>query len=63
MHFARKYNGEWILADGPLPFILSGYVVHNGKAPYEGILTKGDTIITAHPSGIASSTIFRKSDE
>lgn len=63
MHFARKYNGEWVLADGPLPFILSGYIVHNGKAPYEGILTKGDETITAHPSGIASSTIFRKSDE
>ena len=23
LHFARKYNGEWVLADGPLPFVLS----------------------------------------
>ena len=63
LHLARKYNGEWVQADGPLPFILSGYVVHNGKAPYEGTLTKGDKIITAHPAGIASTTIIRQPDE
>jgi len=63
LHLARKYNGEWVLADGPLPFILSGYVVHSGTAPYEGTLTKGSITITAHPAGIASTTIIRKSDE
>jgi murein DD-endopeptidase MepM/ murein hydrolase activator NlpD len=63
LHFARKYNGEWVLADGPLPLILSGYIVHMGKAPYEGTLTKGDVTITAHPAGVASATIFRKPDE
>ncbi len=63
LHLARKYNGEWVLADGPIPFILSGYRVHNGEKPYEGTLTKGDTTITAHPAGIASTTIFRQPDE
>lgn len=63
LHLARKYNGEWVLADGPLPFILSGYVVHNGAAPYEGTLTKGDKTIKAHPAGTASTIIFRKPGE
>lgn len=63
LHMARKYNGEWVLADGPLPFTLSGYVVHNGEKPYQGTLTKGDTTIIAHPAGIASTTIIRQPDE
>jgi LasA protease len=25
VHMARKYNGEWILAGGPIPFVLSGW--------------------------------------
>ena len=24
LHFARKYNGEWVTADGPIPFIMDG---------------------------------------
>lgn len=40
VHIARKYNGEWILADGPLPFILSGWRAHAGEKPYEGKLTR-----------------------
>jgi LysM repeat protein len=41
-HIARKYNGEWILADGPLPFVLGGYITHAGSAPYEGSMTAPD---------------------
>jgi len=63
LHLARKYNGEWVLADGPLPFVLSGYVVHNGNAPYEGTLTKGSVTIKAHPAGTSSTTIIRQPDE
>ena len=63
LHFARKYNGEWVLADGPLPFVLSGYVVRNGEIPYEGTLVRGDTTIIANPVGRASSVIFRDPDE
>ena len=40
VHIARKYNGEWISADGPLPFTLSGWVVHQGTKVYEGTMTK-----------------------
>jgi LasA protease len=63
LHLARKYNGEWVLADGPMPFVLSGYVVQNGERAYLGTLTKGKTTIIANEVGTASSIIFRKPDE
>ncbi len=47
VHIARKYNGEWIAADGALAFDLEGWIAHNGKNPYEGTLTKLGKIITA----------------
>jgi LysM repeat protein len=46
-HFTRKYNGEWILADGPLPFVLGGWRAHAGPKDYEGTLTKDGQTITA----------------
>lgn len=63
LHFARKYNGEWVLADGPLPFVLSEYVIHNGEEPYLGTMTKGEVTIIANQVGTAGSVIFRDPDE
>jgi hypothetical protein len=40
VHIARKYNGEWVLAEGTLAFNLEGWVAHNGNFPYQGILTR-----------------------
>ena len=51
LHIARKFNGEWVLADGPLPFVMSGWIPHAGEKPYEGTLTKGDHTVIAHPYG------------
>lgn len=47
LHFARKYNGEWVLADGPLPFNLSGWVAQAGLKQYQGALIKGDEVVLA----------------
>jgi murein DD-endopeptidase MepM/ murein hydrolase activator NlpD len=47
VHIARKYNGEWIPADGVVPFNLSGWVAHNGSAEYLGALTRDGQIISA----------------
>jgi LysM repeat protein len=58
LHIARKYNGEWIAADGPLPFVLSGWVAHAGEKPFEGTLTKGEQIVIAHPYGSFETLIF-----
>jgi LasA protease len=47
VHIARKYNGEWILADGPLAFNLEGWIAHNGSRAYEGTLTRGAATLIA----------------
>ena len=47
IHIARKYNGEWMLADGPVPFNLEGWIAHAGPAPYEGTLTRFGRTVTA----------------
>ncbi|MDZ4158458.1 MAG: hypothetical protein U1B80_01595 [Anaerolineaceae bacterium] len=40
IHIARKYNGEWIPADGALAFNLEGWIGRNGRAEYEGSLER-----------------------
>jgi LasA protease len=59
LHLTRKYNGEWLAADGPLPMVLSGWVAHQGQLSYEGTLEKDGKIVTAHPDGSSGSTIIR----
>jgi hypothetical protein len=41
LHLARKYNGEWIAADGPLPLVLSDWQFNSSGASYEGTATRG----------------------
>jgi len=62
LHIARKYNGEWVIADGPLPFVLSGWTVIAGERPYEGKLVKGNKIIVADVYGQSRALIFREED-
>lgn len=47
IHIARKYNGEWILAEGPLAFNLEGWVAGNGLQPYLGTLKKHGRTVEA----------------
>jgi hypothetical protein len=63
LHFARKYNGEWVIADGPLPFVLSGWTVYAGEKPYQGKMVKGDRVITADLYGQSLAVILREADE
>jgi hypothetical protein len=63
LHFARKYNGEWIVADGPIPFLLSGWTAFAGTKPYEGTLVKGDKTIIADVYGQARALIYREDDD
>ncbi len=51
VHIARKYNGEWIAADGPLPFVLSGWQAFAGQKVYLGGMTKGNQQVVASPVG------------
>lgn len=58
VHIARKYNGEWILADGPLAFNLEGWVAKNGQTVYQGTLVRGPlTIIACECSDAASQIV------
>jgi LasA protease len=47
LHLARRYNGEWIAADGPLPLVLSGWQFHSAGVSYDGTATRGDEERTA----------------
>lgn len=60
VHIARKYNGEWILADGLLAFNMDGWVVHNGSRAYLGTLTKGALTVTACECSDKYSAITNK---
>jgi LasA protease len=44
LHIARRYNGEWMDAAGPVPMVLSGWEAVAGLGQYEGELAKGDQI-------------------
>lgn len=63
LHFVRKYNGEWVAADGPMPFVLDGWTVHDGAAAYEGTLTRGSKTVIADPVGQLKSDILRSPND
>jgi len=44
LHFARRYNGEWIEAGGPVPMDLDGWVVQPNLIPYSGNIARGDEV-------------------
>lgn len=47
VHLARKYNGEWISADGNLPFNLEGWISSGTGGEYDGYLRRGDIVLEA----------------
>jgi LasA protease len=57
IHISRKYNGEWIPADGPLAFNMEGWVAKNGRTAYQGTLIKGGLKVTACDCGDLYSAI------
>lgn len=59
LHFARKYNGEWVTADGPIPFIIEGWRVIAGTKAYQGKMVKDEEVITADLYGQKWANIFR----
>lgn len=57
IHIARKYNGEWMVADGPVPFVLSGWRPIRGDRPYSGWLVKDERVIVANSNPDGRSMI------
>jgi len=63
VHIARKYNGEWVLAEGGLPFVLSGYQAYNGDDFCGGTLVLDDDVVHAFPWGNALTLIARQDSD
>lgn len=40
LHIARRYNGQWMNADGQVPFVLGGWQAQGGSATYDGYLAR-----------------------
>jgi LasA protease len=59
VHLARKYNGVWLAADGPVAMVLSGWRAVAGAADYAGQLVRDGQAVSADPSGRQGSTIRR----
>ena len=47
LHIARRYNGMWILADGPIPFVMDGWVPESTGVEYDGNLKKNGQVVEA----------------
>jgi murein DD-endopeptidase MepM/ murein hydrolase activator NlpD len=58
VHIARRYNGEWIPAYGPLAFNLDGWVAEKGAELYEGSLVKGSKVVSASTETTEQNRIF-----
>ena len=59
VHVARKYNGEWMAAGQPAPFVLSGWTASLGSKLYHGSLTKAGQTVTGRLDNIHTSLINR----
>ncbi|MBI3161936.1 MAG: LysM peptidoglycan-binding domain-containing protein [Chloroflexi bacterium] len=59
LHIARKYNGEWIAADGLLPFNLNGWISSGGGYEYDGYLTRGNLTIEALDRADELNQVYR----
>lgn len=59
LHIARKYNGEWVPAEGPLAFVMSGWKTKSGSEFLQGWLVKGEEVRQASIYGIVASHISR----
>ena len=60
LHIARKFNGEWIAAAGPITFVMDGWKTLAGVKPFEGSLSKANQVITANPYGTRATYITRQ---
>ena len=60
LHLTRKFNGEWLSVDGPLPMVIGGWQVMAGEKAYEGYLVRGEEVIDARPNGTGNTTVIRE---
>lgn len=59
VHLARKFNGVWIVADGPVPFNLSGWVASGTGEEYVGTLTHNGVVVESFEGNSSINQIER----
>ncbi|MHB0924561.1 MAG: LysM peptidoglycan-binding domain-containing protein [Bellilinea sp.] len=59
VHLARRYNGEWISADGTLPFVLDGWVSQGTGVEYNGTLNRDGAVVEAWDRLVPQNQISR----
>jgi murein DD-endopeptidase MepM/ murein hydrolase activator NlpD len=59
VHLARKFNGVWLPADGPVPFNLSGWVASGTGEEYVGTLTRNGVVVESFESNSTINQIQR----
>lgn len=62
VHLGRKYNGEWIPADGILPglvpFEMGGWTAQKGQEPYQGRMMRLGIWVEACTCSTSVNTVF-----
>lgn len=58
-HIARRYNGEWISADGDIPFNLEGWVSAGSGGEYDGVLRRNGQTVEAWAELVPENQIGR----
>jgi len=59
LHLARRYNGEWIAADGGLPLVLGGWISSGDGNEYDGTLSRGSETLLADEGASDSNMLSR----
>jgi LasA protease len=59
VHLARRYNGEWISADGDIPFNLDGWISRGDGQEYNGFLVKDGLSVEAWEGDLPENRIGR----
>ena len=58
VHFARKYNGEWIEAGGVIPLNMDDWITEAGAVKYEGLMRRFSSYVIASTSSEYFSRIL-----
>lgn len=58
VHIGRRYNGEWLAADGVVPFDLGGWVAQHGPQAYSGRLVRLGAWVEASTVSTAQNRIY-----
>ncbi len=58
VHMARKYNGEWLPADGIVPFVLGGWRAQSKDAAYQGRLVRLGAWVEASTASMEANRVY-----